>query len=278
LRKANERALSGKPDFNAQGALLADWRAGWLLYPVRPVWFLQSPREVTMIWEEDHMVRHVYLNMPHSRAPKPSWFGESIGHYENGDHAGDRHHRAERQDLCRFLRTPHTTQLHVIERYRLADGAKRSRRASRSKIRARSRKLGRAAALRRVTDATQPNPPARKTTAPGSAIGISNRFRKPHGRFLIHAPRKRTSSTRRNGDILLASIAERYRIGVDGTAELHVHSGLPFAASSAKKFLPPWPLEYEPAAVDRTPSHPRLQQFEFHFSLPVVASSARIAA
>jgi hypothetical protein len=38
-----------------------------------------------LIWEEDHMVRHIYLTDKHSPDVKPSWFGESIGHYENGD-------------------------------------------------------------------------------------------------------------------------------------------------------------------------------------------------
>ena len=31
------------------------------------------------------MVRHVYLTDRHSPDVEPSWFGESIGHYENGD-------------------------------------------------------------------------------------------------------------------------------------------------------------------------------------------------
>ena len=31
------------------------------------------------------MVRRIYLTDQHSESVKPSWFGESIGHYENGD-------------------------------------------------------------------------------------------------------------------------------------------------------------------------------------------------
>jgi hypothetical protein len=31
------------------------------------------------------MVRHIYFTDEHSLDVKPSWFGESIGHYENGD-------------------------------------------------------------------------------------------------------------------------------------------------------------------------------------------------
>jgi len=31
---------------------------------------------VTMIWQMDQQVRHIYLNVPHSENPKPSWCGE----------------------------------------------------------------------------------------------------------------------------------------------------------------------------------------------------------
>ncbi len=38
-----------------------------------------------MTWGQDFQLRRVYLNLPHSANPKPSWYGESVGHYENGD-------------------------------------------------------------------------------------------------------------------------------------------------------------------------------------------------
>jgi hypothetical protein len=124
LRNANERALSGKPDFTPKERCWPIGVPGWLLYPVRPVWFLQTPKEVTMIWEEDHMVRHVYLNAQHSPNPKPSWFGESIGHYENDDTLViDTIGLNDRTFVDSFL-TPHTTALHVIEHYRIVDGGK----------------------------------------------------------------------------------------------------------------------------------------------------------
>jgi hypothetical protein len=82
LRKANERVLSGKAAFTPKERCWPIGVPGFLLYPVTPVYFLQTPKEVVMIWEEDHMARHVYLTDRHSPNPKPSWFGESIGHYE----------------------------------------------------------------------------------------------------------------------------------------------------------------------------------------------------
>jgi hypothetical protein len=58
---------------------------GQLLYPAEPFYFIQTPKEVWMIWQRDHMVRRIYLADQHSESVQPSWFGESIGHYENGD-------------------------------------------------------------------------------------------------------------------------------------------------------------------------------------------------
>jgi len=31
------------------------------------------------------MVRRIYMTDRHSESVKPSWFGESIGHYQGGD-------------------------------------------------------------------------------------------------------------------------------------------------------------------------------------------------
>jgi len=35
-----------------------------------------------MINELYASTRRIYLNVPHSKEPKPSWYGESVGHYE----------------------------------------------------------------------------------------------------------------------------------------------------------------------------------------------------
>jgi hypothetical protein len=122
LKKANERAISGKPFFTPKERCWPIGVPGWLLYPVRPVYFLQTPKEVTMIWEEDHMVRHVYLTDKHSANVKPSWFGESIGHYENGDTLVVDTIGLNDRTFVDSYRTPHTTKIHVVERYRLVDG------------------------------------------------------------------------------------------------------------------------------------------------------------
>jgi hypothetical protein len=119
LKKINERVLAGKDAFPPQ---VRCWPLGvpaFVLYPAQPVYIVQTPKEVTMTWQSDHMVRHIYLTDKHSDNPKPSWFGESIGHYENGNTLVIDTIGITTKTFVDNYRTPHTDKLHVVERYRL---------------------------------------------------------------------------------------------------------------------------------------------------------------
>ncbi|MGH6683350.1 MAG: hypothetical protein ACRECA_05405, partial [Pseudolabrys sp.] len=131
LRKANDRALSGKPAYTPKERCWPIGVPGWMLYPVTPVYFLQTPNVVTMIWQEDHMVRHIYLTDKHSDQVKPSWFGESIGHYENGDTLviDTIGFKPGPNAMIDNYGTPFSAQLHLVERIRLIDGAAATRAA-----------------------------------------------------------------------------------------------------------------------------------------------------
>ena len=124
LRKVNQRALTEIQLWTPKERCWPIGVPGWLVYPVRPLRFLQTPKQVVMIWEEDHMVRHVYLTDQHSPNVKPSWFGESIGHYENGDTLVVDTIGLNTRTFIDNYRTPHTEQLHVVERYRIVDDGK----------------------------------------------------------------------------------------------------------------------------------------------------------
>jgi hypothetical protein len=52
-----------------------------------PTFIIQSANEVVIIKNQSSEIRRVALNKPHSPHPKLSWYGESVGHYENGGHA-----------------------------------------------------------------------------------------------------------------------------------------------------------------------------------------------
>jgi hypothetical protein len=125
LRKVNERVLSGGAAFPPQ---VRCWPLGvpaFVLYPAQPVFIVQRAEEVLLIWQSDSMVRHVYLTSKHSAHPKPSWFGESIGHYENGDTLVVDTIGLNTKTFVDNYRTPHTDQLHVVERYKLTNAETR---------------------------------------------------------------------------------------------------------------------------------------------------------
>jgi hypothetical protein len=123
LRQANDRALSGKPAYTPKERCWPIGVPGFLLYPVFPVYFVQTPKEVVMVWAEDHQVRHVYLNQPHSAHPAASWFGESVGRYEGDTLVVDTIGLNTKTFIDNY-RTPHTDKLHVVERFRMIDGGK----------------------------------------------------------------------------------------------------------------------------------------------------------
>ena len=124
MKRTNDEVLAGGVPFVARERC---WPAGVpafdVMRRVAPVWVVQSPKEVLLIWPSDQQVRHVYLNVPHSRNLKPSWYGESIGHYEAGELVVDTVGLNDKSFVDNY-RTPHTTQLHVVERFGLIGGGK----------------------------------------------------------------------------------------------------------------------------------------------------------
>jgi len=123
LRKRNELILSGKAAFPRQASCWPVGVPAFLLYPVQPVYFLQTPKEVVMTWQADHQIRHVYLTDKHSAPVKTSWYGESIGHYEGDTLVIDTVGLDARTAVDGF-QTPHTEKLHVVERFHLINGGK----------------------------------------------------------------------------------------------------------------------------------------------------------
>jgi len=124
LKKQNALVLAGK---NGETRQARCWETGvpdiheapWDLH------FIQTPKEVVMLLGgAGQQVRRVYLDVPHSKDPKPSWFGESVGHYENGDTLVVDTIGLTDRTFVDGYRTPHTTQLHVIEKFRITGDGK----------------------------------------------------------------------------------------------------------------------------------------------------------
>jgi hypothetical protein len=84
---------------------------------------LQQPDDITLLYEQDHEVRHVRMNQPHPKQLKPSWYGDSVGHYEGDtlviDTVGIKTDRPFA--MVDLYGTPYTKALHMVERYSLID-------------------------------------------------------------------------------------------------------------------------------------------------------------
>jgi hypothetical protein len=96
---------------------------GFHLFGFQPLYFVQTPREVVLVYSSDEQVRHVYLDVPHSANPKPSWYGDLVGHYEGDTLVVDTIGMNDKTFIDAY-RTPHTEKLHVVERFRMVDGGK----------------------------------------------------------------------------------------------------------------------------------------------------------
>jgi hypothetical protein len=126
MKKDNDEVLAGKFAFTPHSFCMPAGVPGYHLYGFQPLYFVQAPKEVVMIYSNDQQVRHVYLDAPHSENPTPSWYGESVGHYEGDTLVVDTIGLNDKTFVDNF-RTPHTEKLHVVERFKLIDGGKAMR-------------------------------------------------------------------------------------------------------------------------------------------------------
>ena len=94
------------------------------IYKQGTVRILQQPDKVLLIYTGPSTdVRRVRLNDRHPEPLTPSWYGDSIGHYEGDtlviDTVGVKTDRP--YAMIDLFGTPYTKSLHVVERYRLRE-------------------------------------------------------------------------------------------------------------------------------------------------------------
>ncbi len=122
VRHAGESALKGE---DYPGPSNTCWpMVPPYVYRVIGMQLLQSKDEVTILYMQDHQVRHVRINGTHPANFTPTYSGDSIGHYEGDtlviDTVGFKVGPVAALD---FYGTPYSSALHVVERYRLVDYA-----------------------------------------------------------------------------------------------------------------------------------------------------------
>ena len=124
VRKRNELVLSGKLVPSPSASCWPKGVTAFLLSPMtQPMYFVQGLKEVVMILNSFNDVRHIHLADKHSDNVKTSWYGESIGRYEGDALVVDTIGLDDRTRVDGFG-TPHTKQLHVIERFHLIEDGK----------------------------------------------------------------------------------------------------------------------------------------------------------
>jgi hypothetical protein len=124
MKKANDDVMAGKVPYIARERC---WPAGVPALNIytrgQPIYFIQTPKEVLIVNELNTQIRHIYLNVPHSAQPTPTWYGESVGHYDGDELVIDTIGLNDKTFVDNY-RTPHTDQLHVVERFKMIDGGK----------------------------------------------------------------------------------------------------------------------------------------------------------
>jgi hypothetical protein len=115
MKKDIEEIDGGKIQFTPNSSCLPTGVPAFMLMP-GPFFILQTPTKVVMIEEQTYKSRHIYLNVPHSANPKPSYNGESIGYYQ-GDSLVVDTIGFNTKTMTDSFRTPHTEKLHVMERW-----------------------------------------------------------------------------------------------------------------------------------------------------------------
>lgn len=79
---------------------------------------IQTPQQITLEFQSDADRRVIHMNAEHPQNLQPSMNGHSVGRWEGDELVVDTIAVSEQSPLDRYG-TPHSTQLHVVERIRL---------------------------------------------------------------------------------------------------------------------------------------------------------------
>jgi hypothetical protein len=124
LRKRNELVLSGTLVPAPTASCWPKGVTGFLLSPMtQPMYFIQGQKTLKMILASFNDIRHIHLTDKHSHNVKTSWYGESIGRYKGDTLVIDTIGLDDRTWVDGFG-TPHTKQMHVVERFHLIEDGK----------------------------------------------------------------------------------------------------------------------------------------------------------
>jgi hypothetical protein len=87
-----------------------------ITYMPFPFQIVQTPRQITVLYEYVHTVRNVFMDSPHPRGPIEWWMGDSRGRWDGDTLVVDVVHFTDQTWFDRSGNF-HSDALHVIERY-----------------------------------------------------------------------------------------------------------------------------------------------------------------
>jgi len=122
VRRHTEAARAGKPIATPQEVCEPSGVPNVMTLPA-PIQILQQPEKLVLLYQRDHQVRHITMNTHHSDHLTPSWYGESVGHYEGDVLVIDTVGMNAKTPVDIFG-TPHSEALHVVERLRLINNGR----------------------------------------------------------------------------------------------------------------------------------------------------------
>jgi hypothetical protein len=122
VKRLGENELHGVPNASARNQC---WPEGVpASFRDMTIAMLAQPDKITILYDYDHQVRRVRMNQQHPAEVTPTWYGDSVGHYEGDtlviDTIGI---KVSPLTMVDSLGTPQSPAMHVVERYRLIDYA-----------------------------------------------------------------------------------------------------------------------------------------------------------
>jgi hypothetical protein len=121
MKEPNEIVIAGGMGFTPRSACMPAGTPAFFLYIREPVYIFQGRDTVLILYSGNSEMRRVHMNVSHADNPTPTWYGDSIGHYE-GDTLVVDTIALDTRSYVDLYRTPHTGNLHVVERWRMTNG------------------------------------------------------------------------------------------------------------------------------------------------------------
>jgi hypothetical protein len=91
------------------------------MYEPVPIEIIQTPEQIVILLENDHISRHIFLDMAeHPKDLNPSWMGHSIGNWE-GDTLVVDIVALRGETFVDLFGHPHTPNMHLTERIKRID-------------------------------------------------------------------------------------------------------------------------------------------------------------